>query len=555
MRRSLVLLIALLFLAQASWVPSRAQRDRLGAVAGTVTLVPIGDSTLSVAGSHRFFGSIRLKPASDGLVLVNSLSLERYLLGLNEVPTTWPEEALRAQAVAARTYALHTLARPPGGTAAVYGFDICASVECQVFSGADVLSLSSGARWAQAVRDTENVAILYDGEPILARYHSTSGGQTFDNEQIFDTEPGYPYLQGVVSTTEEGSPLYRWRVRFRLADLERMAESLGLLQTAGRLTSAHTVSSREGFHYPDVLLQTTRADRRVTAEELRVALRTTAPATFPGLYPSPADTTSGRLPETFPSNRYEMETEGRVVRVLGRGWGHGVGMSQWGAEGLARRGASYSEILQHYYSGVSIATYPSPRRIDVGVSTGNSALSVTGAFKIIGADGNTIVKEALGTWAFRFGGGGVVAVDPPRGYGLPLDVGVVRAPKKVDPGERVSITYALSRPARVKAVAEGVDRPSSFDVSGAGRNRLSWRAPNEPGRYSLKVVARAGGRTEKDGTSIEVVAAAEQPEPEIGEAQAPVEPAAPGSAWPWIWGGLLVAGALIFWVIKVTMDP
>jgi len=551
MRRICVLFIVLCLIAPLQ-APAAA-RKRLGAVAGTVTLVPLGDSTLSVAGLHRYFGSIRLKPASDGLVVVNSLPLERYLLGLNEVPPTWPVEALRAQAVAARTYALYTLAQAPGGTAAVYGFDICASVECQVFSGADVLSLPSGSRWAQAVRDTENVAILYDGDPILARYHSTSGGQTFDNEQIFETEPAYPYLQGVTSTTEEDSSVYRWRVRFRLAALETIAEGAGLLPAPGRLIEARTVSSREGFHYPDVLLTTTRGDHRMTAEELRVAVRTGAPAMFPDLYPSRAPTASGRLPETFPSNRLEMLTRGRTVHVLGRGWGHGVGMSQWGAEGLATRGFSYPDILQHYYTGVTIATYPSPRRIDVGVSTGNSGVSVTGAFEIVAADGRTLVKEALGTWRFQFAGSGVVAVDPPQGYGLPLDVGVVRAPKKVRPGGRASITYALSRPARIKLVAADIDRKSSFRVSNAGRDRLTWRAPQEPGRYEIQVVARAGGKTKRDSVGIRVVAP-EPDEPQIGEPLEPIEPPGRDTPWLWVGAGIFLGLALIFWVIKVTMS-
>ena len=82
-----------------------------------------------------------LDSANDGLVVTNRLGLEKYLLGLNEVPTDWPTEALKAQAVAARTYALWTLAQPPGGSAAIYGFDICASIECQVFSGAAVATL------------------------------------------------------------------------------------------------------------------------------------------------------------------------------------------------------------------------------------------------------------------------------------------------------------------------------------------------------------------------------------------------------------------------------
>ncbi|MGH2755551.1 MAG: SpoIID/LytB domain-containing protein [Actinomycetota bacterium] len=531
-----------------------AEARRLGAVAGPVTLEPLRGSTLAVAGLHSYLGRLKLDPASDGLVVVNSLPLERYLLGLNEVPTTWPVEALRAQAVAARTYALHTLEQPPGGTAAVYGFDICASVECQVFSGADVVALPSGSRWVDAVRDTDAATILYDGRPILARYHSTSGGRTFDNEQIFETEPAYPYLQGVVSNTEEGSSVYRWRVRFRLPDLERIVENAGLLPAAGRLIEARTIASREGLHYPDVLLTTTRGERRMTAEDLRIAVRAGAPALFPGLYPSPAPTASGRLPETFPSNRLEMVTRGRVVHVLGRGWGHGVGMSQWGAEGLARRGFSYPDILQHYYTGVSIATYPTDRNVDVGVATGSPAVTVTGAFQIVGGNGRTLVREALGTWEFRFGGSGVVAVDPPRGYGLPLDVGVVEAPKRVRPGERVGITYALSRPARVKTVTSGLDRPSAAEVSAAGRNRLSWRAPEQPGRYAVQVVARAAGAEKRDTTRIVV---AEVEGPEVGEPLEPIEAddPGPGPAWAWIFGGIFLGSALLWWVIKATMSP
>ena len=97
MRRVGLLIACLCLMAQLGHTPARAQRDRLGAVAGSVTLVPLGNSTLAVSGLHEYLGSVRLQPASDGLVVVNSLPLERYLLGLNEVPTTWPVEALRAR--------------------------------------------------------------------------------------------------------------------------------------------------------------------------------------------------------------------------------------------------------------------------------------------------------------------------------------------------------------------------------------------------------------------------------------------------------------------------
>ncbi|HEX2293938.1 MAG TPA: SpoIID/LytB domain-containing protein, partial [Actinomycetota bacterium] len=442
-------LIALV--AAAAFAPPAFAARAPGALVGPIRLVPSGPDATQVAGLHRYFGDVVLSPASDGLVVVNRLSLERYLLGLNEVPPGWPEEALRAQAVAARTYALWTLSRPPAGAAATYGFDICASVECQVFSGADVVATPDGRRWAAAVRDTAGEAVLYRGAPILARYHSTSGGATLDNSQAFPGEPDYPYLQGVSSTTEQGSPLYRWTVRFPLEHLQGMLAGGGMWTEAhGRLTRAVTVRSSAGLHYPDILLTGTRKRLRVDAETLRDVVRTQGPALYPGVYPSPWITTSGRLPETLPANRVEIVTRRGVAIVKGRGWGHGTGMSQWGAYGLARAGATYREILAHYYRGTTVGEVDTSAPIAVGVAWGRPSVVATGAFDVVDGRGDVAVRGALGSWTFTPGGAGVVRVEPPQGHSLALRVGIVRAPKRAAPGERVAITYALSKAARLR---------------------------------------------------------------------------------------------------------
>ncbi len=473
--------------------PAQVDKRRLGAVVAPVRLVATGQRSLAVGGQPSLFGTVELAAAGDGIVLSNRLSLERYLLGLNEVPLDWPMEALRAQAIAARTYALFTLSRPRAGDAATYGFDICATVSCQVFSGADVLDSEDGARWIEAVSSTEGQTVLYRGAPILARYHSTSGGTTFDNPQIFTTESGYPYLQGVSSTTEEGSPLYRWRVRFSLTDLRAILERAGWW-SGGRLLSVRTVGSSAGYHYPDVVFTGEGARLRRTAEELREIVRDLAPAMFPGLYPSPAETSSGILPETFPSNRLDITTQGRSVMVLGRGWGHGVGMSQWGAHGLAQRGASYADILTHYYTGVSVGPYRFDRPIEVGLASGASSFNVSGSFKIVDGRGRTIVKDALGSWGFRWAGPGAIAVDPPQGFGLPLEVGIVRSPKSVSIGQSAYLTIALSRPAKVTTVTHSPTayRDPGTTIRSAGKRRVVWLAPLEPGRYLVRIRARAG---------------------------------------------------------------
>jgi stage II sporulation protein D len=489
-----------------SFPAAAAPKSRLGAAVAPITLVPRGASTISVDGTHKYFGSIEIGSASNGLVVVDKLPLEQYLLGLNEVPPTWPEEALKAQAIAARTFALYTLAEPPRPDAAAYGFDICATDQCQVFSGADVVALPDGDRWKVAVESTAAQAVLYEGMPIFARYHSTSGGVTLSNSQGFEGEVDYPYLQPVSSTTEKGSSLYRWRVDFTRSDLQALLVRAGWWGDAGRLISVTTRASSSGYVYPDVVFEGSRARFTRTAEELRDVVRTLAPAIFPGKYPSVAPTTSGRLPETFPSNRVTITTQGRVVHVLGRGWGHGVGMSQWGAHGLAQQGASYADILTHYYTGTTVGPATEPAQVRVGLNWAVSGATATGDFRIVDGLGHTLVKRALGTWGFRWTGSGAVSIDPPRGYGLPLRVGIVDAPGKVAIGDSVFLTVALSRPAKVQPLTSAPAPRERYPatIKEAGRRRIPWLAPLEPGHYQV-VVRASTGQTIKRSRPIEIV--------------------------------------------------
>ena len=563
-RAALVALcVALLFGgAGAGWegsaeVASAAPRRDFGAVTPPVRLIPKGE-TVAVSGLHDYFDTIEIDAASDGLVVSNRLTLERYLLGLNEVPSEWPVEALRAQAVAARTYALWTLSQPPGGSALTYDFDICATVECQVFSGAEVVQLESGARWAQAVVDTAGTAVLYDGQPILARYHSTSGGTTFDNPDAFPDEPDYPYLKAVSSTTETASPVYRWRVVFTLGRLTAILRHSGVF--SDRILSVRTVAPREEGPYPDVLIigRNPRGKTRVQmpADSFRDAVREEAPALYPELYPSPWHTASGRLPETLPSERITVVTKSGWVVVNGRGWGHGTGMSQWGAYGIAQQGATFDQILMHYYTGVTIGRVNTEVPIEVGVATGQQSIAVSGDFSIVDGAGNTIVRDALGTWNFT-NAGGAVGIDPPEGFGLPLEVGIVRAPKKVEVGEPVFLTIALSRPAQVRAETVGdPERNPKTRVKAAGKRRITWLAPLEAGRYRVRVRA-ATGATRRFSDAIPILVSA----PPVSNLE-PGGVSAEGSdrqeGPPWLVFALIGVALLLLWgVISVRKrtDP
>jgi SpoIID/LytB domain protein len=539
------LCVLLVLQPQADAAPNR---DRFGSVRAPVRLVPTDSQPTDIGGLNSFFGEIRLNAAADGIVIVNRLSLERYLLGLQEVPVRWPDEALRAQAVAARTYALYTLDRPPAGAAATYGFDICASVECQVFAGADVVGGSDGERWLRAVRGTAGRTILFRGEPILARYHSTSGGRTFDNEQIFTDESSYPYLQGVESTSEESSPLYRWTVYFRLDRLQSMLRAAGMWPRGkGRLVEVRTIRSRAGLHYPDVVLRGKRGRSVVDAEELRTLLRDLAPRFYPDLYPSPWTTSSGFLPETLPSNRVEIRTNEETAIVRGRGWGHGVGMSQWGAYGMAREGASYGEILEHYYTGVEIGERTTDDPVDVGVDWSRLEVAATGGFALVDGRGRTLEEDALGTWGFAWLGPGRLAIEPPDGVGRALRVGIVKAPQSIQAGDAVRIAIDLSRPARVSTLTDGAADPGA-EVRNSGPSEISWNAPDEPGRYEVQIAAAVGSAERRSDPVTLVVSAPAERGSESGEE----ERSASGdrSSLPWF---LLVGLVAIILVVALRL--
>lgn len=533
----------LLLLVGGPLLAAAAPKDK-GVIVGPVRLVPDAPIPIEIKDLNAYFGTIVLDPAPDGLTVIDRLNLERYLLGLKEVPSEWPMQALKAQAVAARTYAMWTLARPPGGAAATYGFDICASVECQVFSGAEVVLHDPDAhRWVAAVTSTEGEIVTFEGEPILARYHSTSGGKTFNNETIFPSDGAFPYLKGVDSTTEEGSPLYRWSVAFRLDRVTRIMKKAGMWDV-GKIRRVVSVPSSGGKHYPDLLFSRGRERVRISSEEFRVAARIIAPELFPLLYPSLAPTTSGRLPEVLPSNRFEAGTRDGHMIVTGRGWGHGVGMSQWGAEGLARRGESYAEILTHYYTGVALDRVDTSEALDVGVAWGLGTVSATGSFDIFDGRGNKIVDGAVGTWRFRQTPSGAIRIAAPDGHRLKLAIGVVGAPESARPGEPVEVVAALSAPARVSIG----DQPP--EVHDAGRVKLTVTAPEETGDHEIAVTATDGEQRRSDSFTLTV--AAEEPDPEpVTETSG-----SGGEAGisPWLVGlGVSLGVAALMVLVKVTM--
>ncbi len=287
-------------------------------------------------GARAYRGKIVLMPEGDLVRVVNEIAVEEYLYSVvaSEVPSTWPAEALKAQAVAARTYAYYHVTHPrsPGK------FDLFDDTRSQEYGG----YARETSRTREAVDATRGQVLQHNGRLILAYFTSNNGGSTGDPEFIFGA--AYPYLKAVTDTVSPSEPNGKWTRSFRLADVESALQKSGYPVSGIRgivpvktCPSGRLVELAIEHSKGRITLNTRTQFRRAINDNIR-----------PGVRPE-------NLPEILMSITIT-GTGGRELSMSGGGWGHGVGMSQYGARGMARNGSSYKEILSKYYIGAELKT-------------------------------------------------------------------------------------------------------------------------------------------------------------------------------------------------------
>jgi stage II sporulation protein D (peptidoglycan lytic transglycosylase) len=340
----------------------------------------------------RYPGTLSVKRSDDGtLALTLTLPFEDYLKGIAEVPPSWPRAALEAQAIAARSYALATTGWEGAQGGEALKTPICATTSCQVYRGIPVPFDPSVRRWFAAVRRTSGEVLLYGDHPADTVYFSTSNGRTYGNDEVFGSAP-LPYLRPVVERDDGASPLSHWRVRVPFDDLATF------LHEAGEWPPDRTVSS-VGLAGSTVTVQGEGGSSSMDLTTFRDAVNVWGPCLKPGRYPpSP-------LPVTLPSRWMTLSSNGDAAVAVGRGWGHGAGMVQWGAYGKALRGLSASDILAYYYGGLRPQTYPEPGLIHVRVVSGLTSIRV-----VPSGPGATLDGEALGSERVTITGGDELTV-------------------------------------------------------------------------------------------------------------------------------------------------
>ncbi len=281
------------------------------------------DGIIAINGK-RYRGYIVLWDNGKGTFdVVNHVMLEDYLRSVvaAEMPKAWPVEALKAQAVAARTYALFRRQEMNENY-----FDVETTVMDQVYGGV----VNEDSHTDEAVHGTAGMILLYNNQIARTFFHANCGDRTEDGVEVFH-KINTPYLKSVPCAYGKKSPYYTWEFNVRINEVEKALTRAGLHK--GKIGSiaaqAHTKTGR----VKTLALRNGRDVAMVNAVDFRLAIG----------------------PARLKSTRFTIYKQGTLLLFKGIGYGHGVGLCQWGAKGMADEKRSFRDILGKYYPGATVA--------------------------------------------------------------------------------------------------------------------------------------------------------------------------------------------------------
>lgn len=333
-------------------------------------LLPVIDGDLSINGV-RYRGGVSVHLNSDKtLTIINQVKRSSYLFGVlpKEMSPNWPLEALKAQAVAARTY-VETQQGRHGGN----GYDVCDTVHCQVYGGYSV----EGNLSNEAVMATKDQIITYNNKPITAFYHSNSGGYTENSENVYMS--ALPYIKAVYDPYSIGQPNDFWVASFTESEIASVLSKSGLnvgkitgITSRGTATSGRTTLLEIAGTTDTVLLEKEKARQIFGYTTIKSMLFNVSKGdkitvlSSEGMHSKSLDgmvvmaaslerKTINEKASVYNGSTFEtIATGGKDYSFIGKGYGHGLGMSQWGAKAMAENGLLYEDILHHYYTDVVI---------------------------------------------------------------------------------------------------------------------------------------------------------------------------------------------------------
>jgi len=288
-----------------------------------IRIIPEKDATIFI-DKNRLRGIVDIiRTEKKALLVVNHLDVEKYLYGVlyHEMPHYWPMEALKAQAVAARTFALYRKK-----IMVDKDYDVTSDIYSQVYGGHS----SERRQTRKAVDQTKGKALTYEGEILPSYYHSICAGRTENANEVFGID--LPPLKGVLCPYCRGAKGMRWKASFSLKDIEKRLNAYGI-KVKG-LTSITAGKREASGRLKTLKIKDKNGSREIKGYKFRLALG----------------------PNKIRSTDFTIKTTRRGVYFKGEGWGHGVGMCQWGVFGMAKKRYNYQKILRYYYPGAKIET-------------------------------------------------------------------------------------------------------------------------------------------------------------------------------------------------------
>lgn len=279
-------------------------------------VMPPQDSKLWV-NNKGYRGFIEVHPqGKDSLMVINVIEVEDYLPGVlrEEASPKWPHEFLMAQAVLARTYALNLRQENEGQL-----YHLKATVASQVYGGAN----REDSRLQQAVMETRGIVLSYHGQIIPAFYHATCGGHTEDANLVWPKAPAY--IKGVTCNFCRDSPHYTWKTDLSLAQIRKALTNNGM--ALGQITGWRVLETSPTGRITKLSIMHSQGQYTLEGEKLRK---------FVGY-------------DVIRSTNFSVYNSNGKAHFAGKGWGHGAGLCQWGAKGMAERAYNYQQILKYYF--------------------------------------------------------------------------------------------------------------------------------------------------------------------------------------------------------------
>ncbi len=284
--------------------------------------IKVQNNNFLMIDNKMFIGEVAIYPVGKTFQVIQEIPIETYLVSVlpSEMMSSFALEALKAQAVLARTYALHHITTRDSRR----NFDVDNTVSYQVYGGyRDIMASPNFDKVFNAVFSTSEQIATFDNKPIIAYFHANSGGRLSSGAEYFGVHSDKPYLVAKDDPYSLDMPGSKWE--YSISRVE-FASLLGVVDT----------------DWDFVIGSDARVD----------AIKTTTGKVY---YPKEIRRKTGY--SKLKSEKFSATVDGDTIFFHGVGYGHGVGMSQWGAQAMGQQGFSYREIIDFYYPNVALSKY------------------------------------------------------------------------------------------------------------------------------------------------------------------------------------------------------